>query len=188
MDVILTLFDYSQYRGKEVYGKTLGILGLGDIGKKVARIAKGFDMRVIGINKTKKPVEGVELTDLKTILEISDIIAICPPLTSETENLISDNEFKKMKKGVVVVNCARHQIVNKEALIKAVESGKLFGFGIETEIMKPIEKDDKFLKYPNIIVSPHNAFNTEEAEIKSFDVIIENIKGFLSDKLNNIVT
>jgi len=181
-------FNFGPYRGKEVYGKTLGIIGLGDIGKKVARIAKGFDMKVLGANKSRNKVEGIELVDLNTLLKESDIIAICAPLTKDTESMIGEKEIKQMKEGAILVNCARHQITNKEAVIKGIQNKKLFGFGIETEIMQPIDQNDDYLKYPNIIVTPHNAFNTEDAEVKSFDTVIANIEGFLSGKQINLVT
>lgn len=181
-------FNFGPYRGKEVFGKTLGIIGLGDIGKKVARIAQGFNMKTIGVNVRGKKVEDIELVDLDTLLKKSDVITICAPLTKDTENMIDVKEIEKMKEGVILVNCARHQITNKEAVIKGVQSKKLFGFGIETEIMQPVDKNDEYLKYPNIIITPHNAFNTEDAEIKSFDTVISNIEGFLAGKLVNLVT
>lgn len=181
-------FDFGLYRGKEVYGKTLGIIGLGDIGKKVARIAKGFGMKILGVNKSGKSTDGIEITSFKTLLKDSDVIAVCAPLTPETENLIGEHEIALMKKGVILVNCARHQVTNKEAVLKAVTSGKIFGFGIETEIMQPIPADDEYLKHPRIIVTPHNAFNTEDAEIKSFDLVIDNIKAFQQGKPQNVVT
>jgi len=181
-------FNFGPYRGKEVFGKTLGIIGLGDIGKKVARIAQGFNMEIIGVNVRGKKVEGIELVDLDTLLKKSDVITICAPLTKDTENMITEKEIEKMKEGVILVNCARHQITNKEAVIKGVQSKKLFGFGIETEIMQPVDKNDEYLKYSNIIITPHNAFNTEDAEIKSFDTVISNIEGFLAGKLENLVT
>lgn len=181
-------YKFGDYRGKEVYEKTLGVIGLGDIGTKVARIAKGFDMKVIGVNKSGRPLEGVGLVDLKTLLKESDVIAVCVPLTPETENMISDKEFTLMKDGVILVNCARENIVNKEAALKAVACGKVFGYGVETEIMKPISPEDPYLKHPNIIVTPHNAFNTEDAEAKTYDMVVENIKSFLEGSPQNLIS
>jgi phosphoglycerate dehydrogenase-like enzyme len=181
-------FKFGDYRGIEVYGKTLGIIGLGDIGKKVARIARGFDMRVLGLNKSSKAVEGVELVDLLTLLKESDVITICVPFTPETNNIIDAKEIEQMKHGVIIVNPARPEMTNKEAILKGLESGKIFGFGIETDIMQPIPQDDPYLTHPRIIATPHNAFNTVDAEIKSFDTVIENIKSFISgSSLNRVV-
>lgn len=181
-------YKFGDYRGKEVYGKTLGIIGLGDIGKKVARIAKGFDMKVIGINKSGRPIEGIELVNLRTLLKNSDVVTVCVPVTPETENMISDEQIGLMKNGVILVNCAREAIVNKEAVIKAVNSGKVFGYGVETPIMKPIPEDDPYLKHPNIIVTPHNAFNTEDAEVKTYDMVVKNIQSFLRGSPQNLVS
>src|SRR3989344_6761202 len=140
-------YRFDEYKGKEVYGKTIGIIGLGDIGKKVARIAKGFDMKVLGCNKSGKPVSGVKLVSLETLLKESDIIVTCVPTTKETTNMISEKEIRLMKPGVILVNPADEPITDKKAVLKAVESGKIFGFGIETEIMTPVPKDDMYLKH-----------------------------------------
>ncbi len=180
-------FKFRDYTGKEVYGKTIGIIGLGDIGKKVARIAKGFDMKILGCNKSGKSVKGVKLVDLKTLLKESDVIVTCVPLTKETTNMISTKEIEMMKDGVILVNPAVEQITDKKAVLKAVESGKIFGFGIETAVMTPVPKDDPYLKHPRILLTPHNAFNTEDANKKSYEITVENIKAFLKGKPQNVV-
>lgn len=181
-------YKFGEYCGKEVYGKTLGVIGVGDIGTKVARIARGFDMRVLGVNKSGRLVEGVELTDLENLLKESDVITICVPLTPETESMVSDKEFTLMKDGAILVNCAREDVVNKEAVLKVIASGKIFGYGVETEIMKPIQSNDPYLKYPNVIVTPHNAFNTEDARRKVYDTAIANIQSFLDGSPQNLIT
>ncbi|KKQ92241.1 MAG: Glycerate dehydrogenase [Candidatus Woesebacteria bacterium GW2011_GWB1_39_10] len=180
-------FKFADYVGKEVYGKTLGIIGLGDIGTKIARIAKGFDMRIMGFNKSGKSVDGIEVVDLETLLKESDIIVTSVPLTNETTNMISDKEIALMKDGVILVNPAMEPITNKEAVVKAVDSGKIFGFGIETEIMKPVPQDSPYLTNSRILVTPHNAFNTEDANIKTYDLAISNVKAFISGKPQNVV-
>lgn len=180
-------FKFADYTGKEVYGKTIGIIGLGDIGKKVARIAKAFNMRVLGLNKSKQPVEGVELVEKETLLKESDVIVTTVPLTPKTINLISDKEIRLMKDGVILVNPAMEPITDKEAILKGLESGKIFGFGIETEIMKPVSKDSPYYKHARVVVTPHNAFNTEEANWKSYDLAVENVKAFIVGKPQNVV-
>lgn len=170
-------FRFAEYTGKEVFGKTIGIIGLGDIGQKVARIAKAFNMNVLGVNKSNKEVEGVKLVNLDTLYKESDIIAICTPLTPETENLISDEAVSKMKDGVIIVNSAMEKITNKESVFKGLEGGKIFGFGIETEISQPA--DPSYLNHPRIIVTPHNAFNTEDANKKTYEMAVENVMKFI---------
>lgn len=181
-------YKFGNYQGLEVYGKTIGIIGLGDIGKKVARIAHGFDMKVIGINASGKSIEGVELVTLDTLLKESDVIAICVPLNEQTNNMIDKEQIAKMKDNVIVVNCSREEAVNKEAIVVAVQSGKVFGYGIETEIMTPVLADDLYLSHPRILVTPHNAFNTIDAELHSSDTMIQNIDLFLQGKPRNVVS
>jgi phosphoglycerate dehydrogenase-like enzyme len=170
-------FRFVEYTGKEVFEKTIGIIGLGDIGQKVARIAKAFNMNVLGVNKSNKEIEGVKLVDLNTLYKESDVIVICTPLTPETENLISDEAVNKMKDGVIIVNSAMEKITNKEAIFKGLDNGKIFGFGIETEISQPA--DPTYLKHPRIIVTPHNAFNTEDANKKTYEMAVENVMKFI---------
>ena len=180
-------FRFNDFKGKDVYKKTLGIIGLGDIGKKVARIAKGFDIKVIGLNKSKQPVKGVIIVNLNQLLKESDLIAICIPFTKETENLISEEQISNMKDGVILVNTSREEIVNKKAIIDGLKSGKIFGYGIETAIMTPVPKDDLYYTHPKIIVTPHNAFNTEDADKKSYELVADNIKAWVEGKPQNIV-
>ncbi|OGK63062.1 hypothetical protein A2334_00285 [Candidatus Roizmanbacteria bacterium RIFOXYB2_FULL_38_10] len=180
-------YNFSLYKGKEIYGKTLGVLGLGSIGSQVVRIAKCFNMRILGINKSQKPMLGVELVDKITLLKESDVITICIPLNSKTENYISSEEIELVKHGVIIVNCAREKIVNKMALLEGIKSGKIFGYGVETPIMQVIDQNDEYYKYPNIIVVPHNAFNTEDADAKTYNLVVENIEAFNIGKPQNVV-
>lgn len=180
-------YIFREYTGKEVYGKTIGIIGLGDIGKRVARIAKGFNMKIIGLNKSGKPVKGVKLVKLETLLKESDVIVICAPLTKETTKMISSKEIAIMKNGVILVNPAVEEITDKKAVLEGVESGKIFGFGIETAVMTPVPKDDPYLRHPRVLLTPHNAFNTEEANKNSYEITLENVKAFIKGKPQNVV-
>ncbi len=179
-------YAFGAYRGVEVQGKTLGIIGLGDIGKKVARIAHGFEMEVLGLNKSGSEVEGVELVSLDELLQKSDVIAICTPLTPETDGMIGQSQVELMKDGVIIVNPARPEITDKAAILAGLESSKIFGFGIETDIMVQIPQDDPYLTHPRILATPHNAFNTVDAERKSFDTVIENITSFQKGTPQNL--
>lgn len=181
-------YRYSPYLGKEIYGKTIGIIGLGGIGQKVARIASGFSMEVIGVNKNNKEVPGVTLVSLEELLKRSDVIAVTVPLTPETENLLSEKEFSLMKDGVILVSISREKIINKEAVLKAVDSGKIFGFGLETEIMTPIEKNDPYLTHERIVITPHTGAQTEEADQRCYDLTVDNVNAFLAGKPVRVVT
>lgn len=180
-------FAFNPYKGKEVYGKTLGIFGLGDIGQKVARIAKGFDMKVLGTNKSNNTVAGVTLVSKEDLLKNSDIIAVCLPLNEETKNFISTDEIALMKDGVILVNCAMEEVVNKNAVLEGLKNKKVFGYGIETTIMVKVDANDPYYDYPNVVLTPHNAFNTEDADKKSYLLVLDNIRKFVEGNPQNIV-
>jgi phosphoglycerate dehydrogenase-like enzyme len=180
-------YKFNDYKGIEMQGKTLGIVGLGDVGRRVSKIARGFDMRVLGVNKSGIKVDGVELVDENELFKASDVIAVCVPLNDETRNLISEPEIEIMKNNAIIVNCAREAIVNKNAIVKAVVGEKVFGYGVDTEIMVPIAKDDPYLTHPRILVNVHNAFNTFETEEKENEIVYQNVKSYLEGKPVNVV-
>jgi phosphoglycerate dehydrogenase-like enzyme len=176
-----------EYLGFEIYGKTLGIIGLGDIGTRVARIAHGFDMRVIGVNKNKKEVSGVDLVEQDILLKESDIIVVAVPLTNETDNLLSSKEFSFMKKGVILVSISREKVVNKEAVLEALNKGDLAGFGFDAEIAVPIAKDDPWFKSEHVIITPHSASVTKESHQRYATMTAENINAFLKGEPIRVV-
>jgi D-3-phosphoglycerate dehydrogenase len=171
--------NVAHFQGRELYQKTIGIIGLGNIGKRVARIAKGFDMRILGYSRKSEPLEGIETVALEGLYAESDVIVLCVPLTEETENLISFPEIEKMKNGVILVNCAREKLVDKKAILQGVASGKVFGYGVETDIYAPIDVNDEYFKYPQVLLTPHNAWNTVEAKQNSLRMLWENIQDFI---------
>jgi len=181
-------FSPSPYMGTEIYGKTLGIIGTGDIGQRVARMATGFSMKVIGVNKSNRAVDGIDLVSLEKLLTESDMIAVTIPLTAETENLLSEKEFSLMKDGVLLVSTSREMIINKEAALKAVHSGKVSGYGFDAEIMVPIKKNDPYLQSERIVITPHTASMTEEADENYSAMTIENIVAFLDEKPIRVVS
>ncbi len=167
------------YQGLEVYKKTIGIIGLGDIGQSIARIANGFEMKILGTSKSMKSVSGIETVSLDVLLKSSDIVTLCLPLNKETENIIDIEEVQKMKKHVIVINCSREKLVNKKAILKGIADGKVFGYGVETDIFEKISADDGYFKYPQVLLTPHNAWNTKESRLKTLEVILENVKAYL---------
>jgi len=180
-------FRFNDYKGKEIFGKTLGIIGLGDIGKKVARGAVGFQMRVLGLNQSKKLVPGVEVVDLAQLLRESDVIAVCAPLTPQTVGLISAAEIAQMKPGVILVNTSREEIVDKVAVMVGLKTGQIFGYGIETTIMKPLPADDLYYSHPRVVVTIHNGFNTEDADQKSYELVAANVAAWVAGRAQNLV-
>ena len=179
--------NINNYQGIEVFGKTIGIIGLGEIGKRVSRIAKGFNMKVIGINKSGKSVDGITIVHSKYLLMNSDIIVLSIPLNSNTINFIGEEELNIMKKSVILVNCAREKLVDKKAILNAISKKRIYGYGIETEIFDIIPPSDEYFKYSNVLLTPHNAWNTKESDKNSFSIILRNVEAYLNKKPINIV-
>jgi D-3-phosphoglycerate dehydrogenase len=157
----------SDFMGTEVRDKTLGILGMGRIGSQVAKRANALEMNVIAfdpfISESKMESIGVKRVDLETLLKESDFITVHVPLTKKTENIIGEKEFKKMKDGVRVINCARGGIINEEALYRAIKEGKVAGASLDVFIDEP-PKDNPLLKLDEVIATPHIAASTREAQ------------------------
>ncbi|WP_448588366.1 phosphoglycerate dehydrogenase [Thermocrinis sp.] len=164
-------WDRKKFMGTELYEKTLGIIGLGNIGSQVAIRAKAFGMRVFAydpyIPREKAERLGVKLfDDLREMLRQVDILTIHAPLTHETKHMITKREFEIMKDGAVLINCARGGIVKDEDLIWALESGKLAGVGLDVYSVEPppYEFIEKLKKFPNVSLSPHIGANTFESQ------------------------
>jgi len=180
-------YNFANFKGKEILGKTLGVLGLGNVGKRVAEIGETFTRDILGVHTSMKTVGNVKVVDKGTLIKESDVIVVCLPLTNDTKDYISEKEIESMKQGVIIVNPAREKIVNKEAVLKGVKDGKIFGYGVETTIMKEIPEDDPYYTFPNVIVTPHNAFNTIEADQRSYELVVENILRYAKGTPQNLV-
>ena len=154
--------------GINIRGKTVGIIGLGNIGSRVAEIfSRGFEARVLAydpyVTKEYAAKHGAELVDLETLLSNSDIIFFHAVLTKENYHMIGEKEIEKMKNGVIIVNAARGELIDTNALIKGLESGKIGGVGLDVIEGEPISADHPILRFPNVVVTPHIGANTIEA-------------------------
>ena len=161
-------WERKKFMGVELYGKRLGIIGLGRIGSEVAKRALSFGMKLCAydpyLSEEKAKRLEIELLDLKELLKQADYISIHTPLTDDTRHLLSDKEFKMMKKGVRIINCARGGIVDEKALANALKEGKVDGAALDVFEVEP-PKDNPLLKFDNVIVTPHLGASTEEAQI-----------------------
>lgn len=172
----------------ELRGKTWGIVGYGNIGKQVGRIAAAFGCRVLVCKRT--PEEGVECTDIDSLCRESDIITLHTPLNDETRGLISEDRILAMKKGVILVNAARGAVADESALAKALESGHIGGLGIDVYSAEPMPADHPFyaLRHlPNLCLTPHMAWAAFEARQRCLDEICENIRSFLKGETRSRV-
>jgi len=183
-------FDWRPFGGSELAGKTLGIIGTGAIGCRVAEIAKAFKMQILGYDKypnLKKAEEiGMKYVDLYTLLKESDFITLHVTLTSETEGLIGKKEIEAMKKGAVIINTSQGKVINEKALIDALKSGKLSYAGLDVFEEEPPAKDDPLFKLDNTILSPHIGFHTVEAAKRCTDICIDNVVKFLGGHSQNV--
>ena len=169
--------------GNEIFGKTLGIIGLGRSGTELAKKAKALGMRVLAIKKNPNPELARELGleflggpgDLDFVLKNSDFVSIHVPLTNETRNLIGERELKLMKKTAYLINVARGPIVNRKALYRALKEGWIAGAALDVFWEEPPNPNDPLFKLDNIIVTPHIAGVTHEAYDRIAKEVAENI-------------
>lgn len=171
----------------ELAGKTLGIIGFGSIGRKTAEIALAFGMKVIAYNRSEKTAEGVEFTDLDTLLSQSHIVSLHCPLNAQSQNLINEKTIAKMKDGAFLINTARGPIVDEQALANALNSGKLAGAGVDVLCKEPMSEDCPLYKARNCIITPHIAWAGLETRERLLDIVFGNIESFLQGKtVNNV--
>jgi len=183
-------FDWRPFGGVELHGKTLGIIGTGSIGFRVAEIARAFRMQILGFDKypnLKRAEEiGMKYVDLHTLLKESDVVTLHVTLTSETERLIGKKEIGAMKKGAVVINTSQGKVVDEKALVGALKSGKLSYAGLDVFEEEPPAKDNPLFKLDNTILSPHIGFHTVEAAKRCTDICIDNVAKFLEGHPQNV--
>jgi D-3-phosphoglycerate dehydrogenase len=183
-------FDWRPFGGSELAGKTLGIIGTGAIGCRVAEIAKAFKMQILGYDKypnLKRAEEiGMKYVDLYTLLKESDFVTLHVSLTSETKGLIGKKEIEAMKKGAVIINTSQGKVIDEKDLIDALKSGKLSYAGLDVFEEEPPAKDDPLFKLDNTILSPHIGFHTVEAAKRCTDICIDNVVKFLGGHSQNV--
>lgn len=162
-------WERTKFNGVELFDKTLGVVGLGRIGSTVARMAKTFGMKVIAydpfLSREVASTMGVELIELDEILTRSDFITIHIPKSNEGGALISTKEFAKMKKSVLIVNCARGGIIEEKALIAALEKGQIAGCALDVYEQEPPDFSSPLFKFDNCVTTPHLGASTSEAQV-----------------------
>jgi len=181
-------FGLLKYYTFELAKKTIGIIGFGAIGQNVARIAEGFDMKVMAYDVNSNIKSKYKLYPLNQVLTNADIITLHCPLTDKTRNLINKDTFGLMKHSAVLINTSRGGIVNEEDLLEALNSGRIAGAGIDVLSQEPPSAGNKLLhKAKNLIVTPHTAWSSREARQRMIDITADNINAYLSGKIINSV-
>src|SRR5690349_14093287 len=154
---------WTPHEGVQLFGKTLGVIGLGGIGREVARMGKGLGMNVIAWNRTKHPDLEVPLVDIDTLLARADVVSMNLTLGDETRGFLSAERIARMKKGVIYVNTARGALADEAALIAALKSGHIRHAGLDVFHNEPLPPDHALAKLENVTLSAHAAFRTPEA-------------------------
>ena len=173
----------------ELAGKTLGIVGLGNIGKRVARIAADFGMDVFALT-SKDPSalpHGVQKTSMEGLLAVSDILTLHCPLTESTRHLIRAETIQKMKHGAIIINTGRGPLVDEHDVAKALHDGHLAAYGADVLDTEPPACDNELLSAPNAFITPHIAWATVEARKRLIRIATENVQAYLSGTPRNIV-
>ncbi|MEJ5261998.1 MAG: phosphoglycerate dehydrogenase [Ignavibacterium sp.] len=185
-------WDRKKFSGTELRGKTLAILGLGKIGREVAKRAKAFGMNLIGydplISEEAANEIGVKLYKLDEIWKLADIITVHVPLNSETKNLINRDVLLRCKKGVKLINCARGGIINELDLFEALESDIISGAALDVYEIEPPDFSNPLLKHPKVICTPHLGASTEEAqELVAIQIAEQTVDYFSSGRISGAV-
>lgn len=205
-------FSPEGLQGFDIAGKTIGVIGTGNIGRHVIRIANGFQMDVVAFDVRPDPALagalGFQYVDLEDLFAASDVITLHVPSLPETRHILSSRAFARMKDGVVVINTARGDLIDTRALIQALASGKVAAAGLDVLPDEPLIREEAelicsffcdqhdlrslvanhvLLRMRNVIVTPHSAFNTREAVARIVETTVENIGAYLAGAARNVV-
>lgn len=205
-------FNVEDLRGFDLAGKTLGVVGTGHIGACVIQIAKGFGMSVVAYDPNTNPELSrkfkVKYVALDELLGVADVVTLHAPYSSATHHMLNSKNMKLIKPGAILINTARGALVETEALVEALHSGRLAGAGLdvleeeghikdETEFLvnghpkaeelKTLLADHALIDMDNVIITPHNAFHTVEAMKRILDTTVENIQGFINGTPQNVI-
>jgi D-3-phosphoglycerate dehydrogenase len=176
MDRAIRAGTWQPREGMQVFGKTLGIVGLGGIGSEVARIAQGMGMQVLAWNRTPRPGSAVPLVELDTLLARSDIVSLHLVLNDHTRGLLDATRIARMKAGAVLVNTARGALVDEAALVAALQSGHIRHAALDVFHNEPLKTDHPLARLDNVILSAHAAFRTLEASMTLLQRAIDIVK------------
>lgn len=182
------VFSPFQYPMTELAGKTIGIIGYGNIAKAVIRIAKAFGMTVLCHTRTPRVAEGVRFVELEELLRQADIVSVHCPLNEQTRHLFDSHAFESMKDGAWFINTARGPIVEETALREALESGKLGGAAVDVLQVEPMAAECPLLGAPNCLITPHVAWAPQITRERLLHLVCDNLQAYLSGTPQNVVS
>lgn len=174
----------------ELAGRTFGVIGYGAIGQAAARIAQGFGMRVIAYTRNVRPQyagDGVEFLPFEQVLAESDVVSLHCPATPETRGMINDKALGIMKPGAILLNTARGALVDEMAVCAALKVGRLGYYAADAFVHEPLDQKDALLRCPNVLLTPHVAWATQEALARLSAEVCDNLEAFLNGRKRNLV-
>jgi glycerate dehydrogenase len=182
-------FCFWKHPMSELNGRTIGIIGFGKIGQRVAVIAQAFGLSVLACDQCRSlpETDTLKYASLNELLMKSDIVTLHCPLTEETRNIINKDTISNMKDGAILINTARGPLVDECALRDALDSGKLAGAGCDVVSAEPIKQDNPLLKAKNIIITPHISWASKQARQRLMDITAENLRSYLGGQIINRV-
>jgi D-lactate dehydrogenase len=205
-------FSPAGLEGFDLEGKTIGVIGTGNIGRHVIRIAKGFGMQVVAFDAKPDPrlagELGFDYLTFDDLVASADVLTLHVPATPQTDDMLNAESFRRMKHGVIIINTARGTVIDARALIQALRSGKVAAAGLDVLPDEPLIREEAelicsiycdrhdlrnlvadhvLMRLPNVIVTPHSAFNTREAVQRIVDTTAENIEAFLANEPQHVV-
>lgn len=184
-------FCFWKYPLIELAGKTMGIIGLGRIGYRTAKIAQAFGLKVLAYDSYQNKdleEENLKYVSLDELLAKSDIISLHCPLFDSTEHIINKNSIAKMKDGVILINTSRGPLVSENDLAEALKSGKVAAAAVDVVSTEPISITNPLLSAPNCIITPHIAWAPKESRTRLMNIAVSNLKSFLDGKPVNVVS
>ena len=181
-------FSYFLSTTHELSNKTIGIIGYGNIGKKVALIAEAFGMNILVYTRSKHTdTDSIKFVDLETLLKNSDIVSLHTPLTPDTKNLIDSKALSLMKSTAYLINTSRGPVIDEVALSEALKENKIAGAGLDVIAVEPMQSDCPLLNLDNCIITPHIAWAAKEARERLLNIICDNIEHFTKGNYINKV-
>lgn len=167
--------------GREISNKTVGVIGLGAIGQRTAKLAQAFGCRIIAWNRTPKEIEGITIVDKETLFRESDIITLHVALNDDTRDFVTAKEIALMKPSAIIVNAARGPVVNAQDLADALKEGRISGAALDVyDVEPPLDTNNPMLSAPNTMLLPHIGFATKEAFELRLGIVVDNVEKFCS--------
>ena len=182
----------TDYSVRELYGSSIGFIGTGNVAKETAKKLSTFGVKIIGLNRSGRSVDYFDntysLSNITDFIKLCDVVVLAAPLNDDTFHIINDEFLNTAKKGITLINIARGNLIDEMALIKAIHEKKIIFAALDVFENEPLSSDSEMWDTDQIIISPHNAWISEESKDRKFSIVFRNLKNFIENKpLENII-